>query len=49
MIAGRAVPCGKGALPEDFAERFDRLKHASGPTWDGFAEALGVERRQLLR
>ena len=36
-------------MPEDSAVRLDRLKQASGLTWDGFAEALGVERKQLLR
>ena len=49
VIAGRPVPCGRGALPEDFPDRIDRLKQASGLTWDGFAEALGVERKQVLR
>ena len=49
MIAGRPVPYGTGDLPEDFAERLDRLKQSSGLTWDEFAEVLGVERKQALR
>ena len=49
VIAGRAVPCGSGRLPRDFAQRIDRLKEASGLTWDDFAEPLGVERKQVLR
>ena len=49
VIAGRAVSCGSGVLPADFPQRLDRLKRASGLTWDEFAEALGVERKQVLR
>ena len=49
VIAGRLVPCGSGELPEDFPQRLDRLKQASGLTWDEFAEALGVESKQVLR
>ena len=49
MIAGRSVPYGTGDLPEDFADRLDRLKRSSGLTWDEFAEVLGVERKQALR
>ena len=49
VIDGRAVPCGSGRLPRDFAQRIDRLKEASGLTWDEFAEPLGVESKQVLR
>lgn len=49
VIAGRPVPYGTGELPEDFAQRLDRLKQCSGLTWDEFAEVLGVERKQALR
>ena len=49
MIAGRAVPCGSGRLPPDFPWRLERSKEASGLTWDEFAEALGVEPKQVLR
>ncbi len=49
VIAGRAVPYPSGELPEDFAQRLERLKQASGLSWDSFAEAIGVERKQVLR
>ncbi len=49
VIAGRALPCGSGRLPQDFPRRLDRLKRASGLTWDQFAEALGMETKQVLR
>ena len=49
VIAGRHVPYPSGELPEDFPERLDRLKRASGLSWDAFAEAVGVERKQVLR
>lgn len=49
VIAGRPVPYPSGELPEDFAERLERLKQASGLSWDAFAEAVGVERKQVLR
>ena len=38
-----------GILPPDFAERIDRLKEASGLTWSGMAQELGVDRKQLRR
>ncbi len=49
VIAGRRVPYGRGELPEDFPDRLERLKRASGLSWDAFAEAAGVERKQVLR
>ena len=49
LIAGRALPCGNGRLPPDFPRRLDRLKWASGLTWDQVAEALGMETKQVLR
>ena len=49
VIAGRPVPFGSGALPPDFSVRLDRLKRASGLTWDAFAEALGADVKQVLR
>ena len=48
-IGGRPVPFQSGVLPEDFAQRISRLKSASGLTWNGFALALGVDRRQVNR
>ena len=38
--------CG---LPDDFAGRIKLLKEASGLSWEGFADALGVDHRQLQR
>ena len=48
-IHGRRVPYGSGVLPEDFVRRLTLLKEASGLTWNGFAEALGVDPKQVLR
>ena len=48
-IHGRPVPYGSGVLPEDFVRRLTRLKEASGLTWNGFAEALGGDPKQVLR
>ena len=36
-------------LPKDFADRLDRLREASGLTWSGFAKALDVDYKQMLR
>ena len=49
VIAGRPVPYGSGVLPEDFIERLHLLKEATGLTWNGFAEALGVDPKQVFR
>ena len=49
VIRGRRIPQGTGVLPEDFAARLEHLKEASGLTWSGFAEAVGVELKQVLR
>ena len=49
VIAGRPVPYGTGVLPEDFIDRLHRLKEATGLTWNGFAEALGVDPKQVFR
>ena len=43
------MPYGSGVLPDDFVQRLVRLKTASGLTWNGFAEALGVDTKQVLR
>ena len=40
---------GASLLPEDFPSRLDRLKAASGLSWDGMAACLGVDPRQLQR
>ena len=49
VIAGRPVPYGSGILPEDFVQRLHRLKEATGLTWNGLAEALGVDPKQVFR
>lgn len=38
-----------GVLPDDFPERLDRLRRACNFTWNGLADALGVDRKQVLR
>ena len=48
-VHGRPIPYGSGELPSDFVRRLTELKEASGLTWNGFAEALGVDRKQVLR
>ena len=46
-IAGRPVPYQSGVLPKDFPQRLVRLKEASGLTWNAFADALGVDKKQV--
>ena len=48
-IHDHPFPYGSGVLPEDFARRLTLLKEASGLSWNGFAEALGVDPKQVLR
>ena len=36
-------------LPDDFPERLERLREASGLTWSGMARALGVSPKQIYR
>ncbi len=49
IIAGRPFFYGSGVLPEDFPQRLDRLRRATGLTRNGFADALGADRKQALR
>ena len=49
VIRGRPIPQGTGILPDDFGARLEFLKESSGLTWNGFAEAVGVELKQVLR
>ena len=42
-------PMQSGVLPEDFGQRLERLKEASGLSWRGMAKALGVDPKQLFR
>ena len=44
-IDGRPVPYLSGVLPKDFARRLNRLKKASGLSWNDFADALAWIRR----
>ena len=48
-INGRVLPLETGVLPENFPERLTCLKEASGLTWTAFAQALGVDRKQVRR
>ncbi len=48
-IDGRPVPFLTGVLPKDFVQRLIRLKEASGLTWNAFARALGVDKKQMRR
>ena len=41
--------CGVTFLPEDFSERLECFKAATGLTWDGMAGCLGVDPRRLRR
>ncbi|MDE2934497.1 MAG: hypothetical protein OXS47_11635 [Chloroflexota bacterium] len=50
----RSVPPGEllletAFLPEDFPRRLERFKEALGLSWDGLAECLGADPRQLQR
>ena len=48
-IQGRIFVYGTGVLPKDFPQRLDALRRAAGLTWNGLADALGVDRKQVLR
>ncbi len=48
-MGGRPVPQGNGVLPPDFPQRLLRLKEASGLSWSGLAQAIGVDRKQVRR
>ena len=43
------IPPGVALMPDDFPERLERFKEATGFTWDGLAGCLGVDPRQLQR
>ena len=40
---------GVALMPEDFAQKLAALKKLTGLTWEGMADALGVDPRQLFR
>ena len=48
-IGGRPLAYGSGLLPDDFPRRLHQLKERSGLSWNGVAEALGVDIKQVLR
>lgn len=48
-IAGRPFFYGSGVLHEEFVQRLDLLRRATGLTRNGFADVLGVDRKQFLR
>ena len=48
-VGGRLLPLETAVFPEDFPDRLRRLKEASGLTWSGFAQAIGVDLKQLRR
>ena len=50
IAAQRGVPSQEGGvLPQHFTDRLQRLKEVSGLTWNGLAQVLGVDRKQLDR
>ena len=42
-------PLAGSVLPEDFPQRLERLKEASGHSWRGMARAIGIDHKLLLR
>ena len=48
-IAGRIAPYQSGVLPEDFPERLERLREATGLTWNAFADAIGIDKKRVHR
>ena len=48
-VPGRVLPYQSGELPEDFVDRLNRLKEASGLTWSAFSEAIGADRKRVRR
>ena len=48
-IHGHPIPYGSCDLPADFARRLTQLKEASGLTWNGFSEAVGMESKNMHR
>ena len=49
VIAGRIAPYMSGVLPKDFPQRLERLREASGLTWNAFADALGIDKKRVHR
>ena len=49
QVPDRVLPYQSGELPEDFTDRLNRLKEASGLTWSAFSEAIGADRKRVRR
>lgn len=49
FIDGRHVPYEDGVLPADFPSCLHLLRERSGLNWNGFAEAVGADPKQVLR
>ena len=49
QVPDRVLPYQSGELPEDFVDRLNRLKEASGLTWSAFSQAIGADRKQVRR
>ena len=49
LIAGRPFLYGSCVLPEDFPQCLVCLRRATGLTGNGFADALGADRKQAQR
>ena len=43
LFGCRPVPPGVALMPEDFPRRLAALKQLTGLTWEGMADALGVD------
>ncbi len=51
-MAGRqrlTYPAGQCEFPDDFPQRLERLRAASGLTWRALARSLGINVRSLYR
>ena len=42
-------PIQGAVLPDDFPQRLERLKEASGLNWRAMARAIGIDHKLLLR
>ena len=48
-LAPAHLMVGLMGLPEDFMDRVERLRRASGLTWQGLADCLDVDLQQVHR
>ena len=49
QVPDRVLPYQSGELPENFVDRLNRLKEASGLTWSAFSEAIGADPKRVRR